>query len=419
MSQATRTGPELAADLDARDIDAMDAPAVEGAVRSLAKVRAWADSYEARLAARSNALRAEGSGGGARETLAHSGGRSGREAQKAADRSETLQSNPELGTALESGEVNSDHVDAVTRAAAGLSEDQREELLSDPDVADAARRMPPDPFNTYMKRKARALSDDEDRSRAERQRNSTGLKAWIRKDGMVAVNGELDPELGNRLLTGLDAEMETMAQRDRAPKNDKTRARALVALVDRGIGAGPNTNATEVLVIDAATLTGGLHHQSVAETSSGIEMAPDAIRRRMCDSVICPTVLSRATGQTLFSGREVRTATRAQRRALRAMYPTCAFDSCSASFDHCEIHHVVPWHRGGSTDLDNLVPLCHRHHHLVHEGRWQIRLLADRSLEIRQPDGRHHKTVVLPTAPAPEPPAEPATRSRPAHNRAA
>ena len=416
MSQSNLTGAELAAELAARDIDGMDSPAVEAAVRSLAKVRSWVDAYEARLAARAKKLAVGGSGGGARETLAHSGGRSGREAQKAADRSETLQSSPALEDALASGDVNADHVDAVARAAAAVPEDKRDELLADPDIADAARRMPPDPFNTYMKRKARALSEDEGRSRAEEQKRATRLKTWIRKDGMVVVNGELDPELGNRLLTGLDAEMETMAQRDRAPKNDRTRALALVALVDRGVGAGPNGNATEVLVIDAATLTGGLHGQSVAETSLGMDLAPDAIRRRMCDSVICPTVLDRATGLPLFSGREVRTATRAQRRALRAMYPTCGFDACGASFDHCEIHHVVPWHRGGLTDLDNLIPLCHRHHHLVHEGRWKIRLLADRSLEIRQPDGRHHKTVPAPTAPPrPKPPGP----SRPAHNRAA
>lgn len=418
MSQTNLTGAELAAVLAARDIDGMDAPAVEAAVRSLARVRGWVDAYEARLAARAKKLAASGTGGGARETLAQSGGRSGREAQKAADRSETLQSSPDLENALASGDVNADHVDAVARAAAGLSEDKRDELLADPDIADAARRMPPDPFNTYMKRKARALSEDEGRSRAENQRNATGLKAWIRKDGMVAVNGELDPELGNRLLTGLDAEMETMAQRDRSPKNDKTRAHALVALVDRGVGAGPNSNAAEVLVIDAATLAGGLHEQSVAETSSGMELTPDTIRRRMCDSIICPTVLDRSTGQVLFSGREARTATRGQRRALRAMYPTCAFDSCTASFDHCEIHHVVPWHQGGATDLDNLVPLCHRHHHLVHEGRWRIRLLDDRSLEICQPDGRHHKTVLLPTAP-PAGESHRDRRSRPDHNRAA
>jgi len=30
------------------------------------------------------------------------------------------------------------------------------------------------------------------------------------------------------------------------------------------------------------------------------------------------------------------------------------------------------WSKGGATALPNLVLLCHRHHWLVHEGRWQI-----------------------------------------------
>ena len=39
---------------------------------------------------------------------------------------------------------------------------------------------------------------------------------------------------------------------------------------------------------------------------------------------------------------------------------------------HLEAHHVIHWLRGGLTDLDNLVLLCHRHHWMVHEGNWQI-----------------------------------------------
>src|SRR2546425_6154676 len=42
-------------------------------------------------------------------------------------------------------------------------------------------------------------------------------------------------------------------------------------------------------------------------------------------------------------------------------------------------HHVVHWIHGGSTDLSNLILLCHRHHWMVHEGRWQI---------VRSDDGR-------------------------------
>jgi predicted restriction endonuclease len=30
------------------------------------------------------------------------------------------------------------------------------------------------------------------------------------------------------------------------------------------------------------------------------------------------------------------------------------------------------WIHGGSTDLENLILLCHRHHWMVHEGNWQI-----------------------------------------------
>ncbi|HYM96915.1 MAG TPA: HNH endonuclease signature motif containing protein, partial [Candidatus Sulfotelmatobacter sp.] len=35
-------------------------------------------------------------------------------------------------------------------------------------------------------------------------------------------------------------------------------------------------------------------------------------------------------------------------------------------------HHVVHWARGGKTDLDNLILLCHRHHWMVHEGGWEL-----------------------------------------------
>jgi hypothetical protein len=35
-------------------------------------------------------------------------------------------------------------------------------------------------------------------------------------------------------------------------------------------------------------------------------------------------------------------------------------------------HHLVHWIQEGRTELDNLVLLCYRHHHLVHEGGWRL-----------------------------------------------
>ena len=86
-------------------------------------------------------------------------------------------------------------------------------------------------------------------------------------------------------------------------------------------------------------------------------------------------------------GRTTRLANRAQRRALRATYATCAIPGCSVRFDHCNIHHVHWWEHGGLTDLANLVPVCSKHHHRIHEGGWDIHLATNRTLTITQPGG--------------------------------
>ena len=45
------------------------------------------------------------------------------------------------------------------------------------------------------------------------------------------------------------------------------------------------------------------------------------------------------------------------------------------------------------TDLDNLLPLCVRHHHAVHDNDWHLVLAADRSLTITYPDGTGETTL--------------------------
>jgi hypothetical protein len=74
------------------------------------------------------------------------------------------------------------------------------------------------------------------------------------------------------------------------------------------------------------------------------------------------------------------------------MYRTCAHPHCDVAFDHCQIHHVTPWEQLGLTDLENLLPLCSKHHHLVHEGRWQLTLQPDRTITLQRPDGTHYYT---------------------------
>ena len=79
-------------------------------------------------------------------------------------------------------------------------------------------------------------------------------------------------------------------------------------------------------------------------------------------------------------------ATRAQRMALRAQYPTCAMDAgCTVAFDDCQIHHVDPFSHGGHTDLHRMCPGCDTHHHLIHEGGWTLTRNQDGTWHMHPP----------------------------------
>ncbi|MGH2734092.1 MAG: hypothetical protein ACRDKZ_00820, partial [Actinomycetota bacterium] len=52
----------------------------------------------------------------------------------------------------------------------------------------------------------------------------------------------------------------------------------------------------------------------------------------------------------------------------------------------------------GPTDLVNLYLLCGYHHHLVHEGGWDMRV-KDGVLEFIRPDGRVLETTAKPLRP--------------------
>ena len=86
-------------------------------------------------------------------------------------------------------------------------------------------------------------------------------------------------------------------------------------------------------------------------------------------------------------GRTTRLANAAQRRALRAIYPRCAIPDCPVRFDLCKVHHVHWWRHGGRTDLENLAPVCVRHHTAIHDEGWIIEVGPDRTLTLTLPNG--------------------------------
>jgi len=127
-----------------------------------------------------------------------------------------------------------------------------------------------------------------------------------------------------------------------------------------------------------------------------VEVPLHVLQQLMLNGEVHPVVVRNgvilhAPGE-LNLGRATRLASRAQRRALRAMYSGCCVPGCSVAFDQCKIHHLRWWRHGGPTDLANLIPICSRHHVAVHDRGWVLELGDRRELTVRMPDGTIHNT---------------------------
>ena len=381
--------------LERSDPSVLDAGGVTSALRDLQRLKGFVAQHEHALARRANQLAAAGSGTPATELIGRSGHCSPREADKTTRRAEALATFPAVSAQLGHGRIGTEHADALTNARSRLDDHDRDALDAlDDELAHQAAATTPGQFKRFLERIVDQLATDRGIERATRQRNAVQLTKGINdQTGMYWLRAEYDPEAGARLFRAIDAETRALASQ---PGND-TRSRqqlAAIALADLATTASRTRRPgrTEILaLVDLDTITRGLHDTSVCELDDGTPIPVQTLRRLACDAHIIPVVLN-GDGVALDVGRSRRLATDDQRRALRAMYRTCGIGNCDVPFDRCEIHHITEWTaEQGETNLDSLIPGCPRHHHLVHEGGWQLEMHpTTRELTIRLPDGTIH-----------------------------
>jgi hypothetical protein len=138
-----------------------------------------------------------------------------------------------------------------------------------------------------------------------------------------------------------------------------------------------------------------------ARLGSGTPLRPGTARRLACDAGLLPVVLG-TNSELLDVGRLHRLVTPAIRRALNIRDGGCRFPGCDRPVAWCDAHHLKSWFLGGLTSVDNMLLLCRRHHVLVHEHGWSIRL--DRHTGIvtaTDPGGRPLDIVSHPRAHSP------------------
>jgi hypothetical protein len=366
---------------------------LDGLVRRSLRLRGWLDAIDSRIAHRAARLAGEG-GEPAAVVLAGGGRRAKRDAEAAAERGTVCARMPPLANALADGTIGAGHVDAIVKAAHQLDDDGQRRLAEQSRaLVNAAASLTPEQFDREVSDLARSLCDDGGLSRHERLRRDRNARRWVdRHSGMCKTLLSLDPLADAKVWTAFNAAVAAARaanQHDDERTWDQLQADAIVDHITRqptGDGAAGGAAGAEVSVlIDyTALLHGGT--ATVAETADGQPLPVEVIHRLGCDGVLVPIWLG-GDLEVLAVGRQCRLATRAQRRALRAMYRTCAHPDCTVPFESCRIHHVTYWERFGPTDVDNLIPLCERHHHLVHEGGWTLQLHPGRRTTWRTPDG--------------------------------
>ena len=379
------------------DIDwsVCDQGAITTVLTDVRRVRGWLDSIEIAAARRLSQLAAESPSMFPERVAADAARVALTEASKGFERAATTTAIPQLADVLAAGEASGGHVDVVTRALRQLTPTQRDRLAERGDIlALAAAELPRDEFARTVRAEVRRIHTNDGIDRLQQQRRSTSLRTWTDRDtGMWCLRGEFDPETGALLAARLRNTIEAMFH-DHTPDTCPTdpllklhhlQALALDALT-RGRGATSTGRIDMSVLIDLNTLIDGEHPDTITDCGIPVDLPAETLRRWACQADITPIIVG-ADGVSLYLGRTQRIANRAQRRALRAMYRHCAIPGCTVAYDNCQIHHLRWYRNHGMTDINNLAPVCNKHHHLVHEGRWQLTIDHHRNLTITYPDG--------------------------------
>jgi hypothetical protein len=388
----------------------------------------WLQGVELALLQRLEALAdVAGSGVDPDVIMARATGRSVGAAAKATKRARAAVKSPGLVAAISCGLLGVEHLDVFMSAVASLPAALRPKLLELEGelVAEVVRRgLTSEQFRDRLKDVCRGIEGDDGRARLQRQKRETGLRAWTGRDGMWCLSGRFDPATALSLQQRLADQLEARFRQPRPAgcpddpllAQDWLRAHALADLVN-GLGAG--AGAPEIIVvIDQDTWENGRHANSRVDCGcSGLDVPVDWIRDLAGRARFVPVIVNTAgvviaqgrpvpsysqlaeslsTPVSLDHGRARRHASRAQRRALRAMYRRCAIPGCDRHVALTEPHHLRFWQSGGGTDLANLLPLCKHHHDRLHAEGWDVEMAPDRSLIIRR-DGHVIMTTGPPT----------------------
>ena len=257
-------------------------------------------------------------------------------------------------SALAAGEVSVEHAAVLAEATHDLPTARVAE--AEGVLVEAARRLDPGRLRRLTTHLRALIEPDRTHERARVRWERRGLWLSATYDGMVALDGWLDPATGETVRAAL-----APLARPAGPQDPRSaaqrRADALGELALLGLQGGrlPEAGGVRPQLTVTVELASLLDGHGVGGTGGWGGLLPGgAVRRVACDATV-----TRVVGPAL-------------RRALAVRDGGCVAAGCDRPAPWTDAHHLTHWLDGGATSLDNLVLLCRVHHRAVHEGGWRL-----------------------------------------------
>ncbi len=364
-------------------------------VEQISKAQSAIDAYRLRIASKIDSL--NDSGVNSAEVFRSVCRISNRSAQRDSRTASRMAQLPSTAGKLASGVITAEHVNVIADASRRVSAE-----LADSELAELASTESVDMFAKHAREWVAAKeSDEEVASRQARQYANRSFKKWTDDRGMQVWMARLDPITDKKLASRVDEEYERLWRadggRDLTSSDplwrsfEQRMADAFCNLVagpsaDDKSGraarhaAGPSTRHQMTSIVDLSRMTSGDPHGRAA-LADGTPLPQAVLEHLACISDISGVIFD-GPNSPIWAGRTSRSATATQWRALIARDRGCV--GCGADPNRCEAHHIVAWSRGGPTDITNLVLVCSRCHHNIHDRGMDLAFSNDSGWKITE-----------------------------------
>lgn len=256
-----------------------------------------------------------------------------------------------------------------------------------PTLVEAASALDPESFRTVARR-WKTYADD---ALAPSEFDTPNWLEFRQTfQGSWRLEGVFDPAHGAAIHNAIAELAQPRAGDDLRPAAERRADALFAAMFDDG-----RIHARVDVVIDVDSLTPPASIMSNVMANDTARPAPQRdlvgsgpITQRVFEHLACDArvsrVLMRGRSEVLDLGRAARLASPAQRRAVVRRDECCVWPGCDRPPHMCDVHHLVPWHEGGETNLANLALVCGHHHHRIHDD-WKLTRLDTGGWDVAPP----------------------------------